>query len=104
MYKPRRLRRAASLVLVAAAVSYGDVVIVSAADPPRPLFDVRTLDGSANNARHPNWGQAGTQYARNAPAAYADGVGAMVAGPNVRTVSNRVFNDVGTNLFSERGL
>ena len=32
---------------------------------------------------------------------YADGVAAMVSGPPSRYVSNRVFNDVGQNLFSE---
>jgi hypothetical protein len=28
----------------------------------------------------------------------------MNAGPNARAISNRVFNDIGTNLFSERGV
>src|SRR6185437_7017310 len=64
----------------------------------------RSLDGHANNLRHPAWGRAGTQYLRVAPAHYADGVSAMVAGPAPRRVSNRVFNDIGQNLFSARGL
>jgi hypothetical protein len=37
---------------------------------------IRTLDGSGNNLRHPNWGKAGTDYLRVAPPRYADGVGA----------------------------
>ncbi len=65
---------------------------------------VRALDGSGNNLRHPDWGKAGTQYLRVAPANYADGIGSMVSGPSPRYVSNRVFNDVGQNLFSENGI
>jgi len=62
---------------------------------------VRTLDGSGNNPRHAGWGEAGTQYLRVAPTNYADGIGTMVSGPSPRYISNRVFNDVGQNLFSE---
>jgi Animal haem peroxidase len=65
---------------------------------------VRALDGSGNNLRHPDWGKAGTQYLRVAPANYADGIGTMVSGPSPRYVSNRVFNDAGQNLFSENGV
>ena len=61
----------------------------------------RTLDGSGNNVRHTAWGAAGTIYPRIAPPDYADGIGSMVAGPSPRYVSNRIFNDVGQNLFSE---
>jgi peroxidase len=64
----------------------------------------RSLTGAGNNLRHRAWGQAGTQYRRVAPPRYADGVSAMVAGPSPRRVSNRVFNDVGQNLFSENDL
>ena len=46
--------------------------------------DVRTLDGSGNNAVHSTWGQAGTQYLRVAPPNYADGIGRMVSGPSPR--------------------
>jgi hypothetical protein len=67
-------------------------------------FEARTLDGSRNNAGHVHWGEGGTPYLRLAAASYADKLGAMIAGPNARAVSNRVFNDTGTNLFSERGL
>src|SRR2546425_5962969 len=67
-------------------------------------FQVRTLDGSANNLGHVDWGRANTVSLRVAPANYADGVSAMVAGPPARYVSNRVFNDVGQNLFSENHL
>jgi hypothetical protein len=65
---------------------------------------VRTLDGSGNNLRHPDWGKAGTPYSRVAPSEYADGIGRMAAGPSPRYISNRIFNDVGQNLFSEGGV
>ena len=65
------------------------------------LTAVRTLDGSGNNVAHPTWGQAGTAYPRVGPANYADGVSVMQGGPSPRRISDRVFNDVGQNLFSE---
>jgi hypothetical protein len=65
---------------------------------------IRTLDGSANNVQHPDWGQVGTPYLRVARPHYADGLGKPVDGPAVRYVSNRIFNDVSQNLFSENGV
>ena len=65
---------------------------------------LRTLDGSGNNASHPTWGQAGSLYLRFGPANYADGIGPPVGRPDNRYVSNRVFNDVDQNLFSETGV
>jgi hypothetical protein len=41
-------------------------------------------------------------YARLTAPRYADGVGAMVAGPSPRYVSNRVFDSLGVDLFSAR--
>jgi hypothetical protein len=66
-------------------------------------FEARSLDGSGNNVAHPNWGRAGTPYRRVAAARYADGIASQAGGPNPRYVSNRIFNDVGQNVFSERG-
>ena len=68
------------------------------------LTSVRTLDGSGNNVAHAGWGQAGTIYPRVGPANYADGVSAMQPGPSPRRISNRVFNDLGQNLFSENAV
>jgi len=62
---------------------------------------VRTLNGSRNNLRHAGWGQANRAYRRVAPTNYADGVQEMVAGPSPRYVSNRIFNDLAQNIFSE---
>ena len=88
-----------SLVLLAGVAT---VVVASSgnADP----FSGRTLDGSGNNPNHPDWGQAGTQYLRVAPPNYANGIGQMVSGPSPRYISNRIFNDVGQNLFSENDI
>ena len=78
--------------------------VASAAATTAPL-QPRSLDGSGNNRQHDNWGPAGTQYLRVADPNYADGIGRMpLAGPPPRYVSNRIFNDVGQNLFSENGV
>ena len=84
------------LIALAAIVGAGPVSAVS--------FSPRTLDGSGNNLAHPTWGQAGTQYLRVANPNYADGISKMVSGPSPRYISNRIFNDVGQNLFSENGV
>ncbi len=87
----------ATLLLVVATVVGADSV---GADP----ISGRTLSGSDNNVAQPAWGQAGTQYRRVASPNYADGIGQMVSGPSPRYISNRIFNDVGQNLFSENGV
>ena len=83
----------AGMLLLAIFVSSG----AAATAPLQP----RSLDGSGNNQRHDDWGSAGTQYLRVAAPNYADGVSKEVSGPPTRFVSNRIFNDVGQNLFSE---
>jgi hypothetical protein len=87
--------------LAACAVLALVVALPAGAAVPTPS---RTLDGSGNNLLHPDWGKAGMPYLRVAPANYSDGIGTPVTGPNARWVSNRIFNDLGTNLFSENGL
>jgi peroxidase len=71
---------------------------------PAPAVAERSLGGAGNNPFHPTWGQSDTRYLRIAPANYADGVSQMADGPATRYLSNRVFNDVGQNLFSENGV
>jgi hypothetical protein len=68
------------------------------------LTEIRSLDGNGNNVANPKWGEVGTPYLRTAPASYADGVSSMVDGPDPRYVSNRIFNDMSQNLFSENGV
>jgi hypothetical protein len=87
---------ATALLVVATIVGTGSV----GADPTSG----RTLDGSSNNVAHSSWGQSGTQYRRVAAPNYADGIGQMVSGPSPRYISNRIFNDIGQNLFSENGV
>lgn len=64
----------------------------------------RSLDGQGNNLSQQKWGVAGTPYRRIGAPNYADGVSKMVNGPQARWVSNRIFNDLGQNLFSENGV
>jgi hypothetical protein len=74
------------------------------------LFDIvfprgiASLDGTGNNRSHPRWGTAYRSYSRVAAPSYADGMRGLVPGARPRYVSNRVFNDVGQNLFSENGV
>jgi Animal haem peroxidase len=89
-------------ITVVSALAAVVLFLPPAASPEAPLAEsVRTLNGSANNLRHPDWGRANTPYVRVGRANYADGVQKMVAGPPARYVSNRIFNDLGQNIFSE---
>ena len=96
----RDLKRSGVLALVVTIAALG----VLATPSDATTFASRTLDGSGNNARHPEWGRANTLYLRVAPTYYADGISSMAPGPSVRYVSDRVFNDVGQNIFSENGV
>ncbi len=75
-----------------------------AAGSPPVSFEVESLNGANNNLAHPGWGEAGRDYARLAPAHYADGAGQMEPGPNPRYISNRIFNSGGQDLFSPHNL
>jgi Animal haem peroxidase len=79
----------------------------AAASNPQPALsglEPRSLDGARNNSGHSDWGQTGTEFSRVAAAAYGDGVSAIADGPPARRISNRVFNDVGQNIFSENDI
>ena len=97
---------AAAALLGAGNVGGGPSGAAAGAAPATavPAFTARSLDGSGNNTAHPSWGKAGTNYARVAHASYTDGIAKMAGGPNARYVSNRIFNDVGQNLFSENNI
>src|SRR5262249_26456871 len=60
----------------------------------RALMDAgfRTIDGTGNNPNHPDWGSAGEDLLRKAPAAYADGMSAPAgaARPSARVISNTI--------------
>jgi hypothetical protein len=66
------------------------------------IWEVQSLNGINNNPFSPRAASAGTNYLRLGPTRYSDGRSAQVSGPNVRTVSNRIFNDDNVNVFSER--
>jgi hypothetical protein len=91
-------------VAVAAAASAG-TFRGSRGRPPGQAnsgpIEIQSLDGVGNNLEHPRQGAANTHYPRVARAHYADGRSQPVAGPNVRYISNRVFNDAHQNVFSE---
>jgi hypothetical protein len=89
------------IVLVAAAAS---VLVLTPLSQAADSLTFRTLDGSGNNTAHPEWGKSGRPYLRVATARYGDGVKTLVAGPNARRISNRIFNDRSQNVFSERNL
>ena len=72
--------------------------------PTVSSFLFRSIDGSGNNVFRPTWGQAGTNYLRVAPTHYANGINSIDDTVNARYVSNRVFNDLGQNLFSENDI
>ena len=55
-------------------------------------FEFRSLDGLGNNAKHQDWGAAGSAFVRLAPASYADGAHAPAGAerPSARASSNGV--------------
>jgi len=92
------------LVITVAGVLVGAAAAVATATTGTAAvaFEIQSLDGSGNNRAHPTWGKVGQPYLRVAPANYVDGRSRPVNGPNSRFISNRVFNDVNQNIFSER--
>lgn len=67
-----------------------------------PLRTVRSLDGSGNNLLNDSLGQSGNIYLRvGNDTTYAPGDQINASLPNARFVSNRIFNDLHVNLFSE---
>jgi hypothetical protein len=92
------------VALVVALVLCLGATLVSPGAGAQLSQNTQALDGRGNNQNNPDWGRAGTPYTRFAPARYADGKSQPVAGPNTRLVSNRIFNDVNQNIFSENGI
>ena len=64
-------------------------------------FEFQSLDGKGNNLSNETLGQAGNIYRRVGDANYALGDAIDNSLPNARYVSNRIFNDLHVNLFSE---
>jgi len=95
-------RRAAIRAVTLAGLA-GALALASLATGAVP-FEARTLDGSRNNQRNPDWGRSNMPYLRVTAANYADGRAQPVSGPSPRYISNRIFNDKSQNLFSENGV
>ena len=93
----KTLFAAAIALVTTAALATAGTPSAKAAVP----FPIENLDGSSNNVAHPDWGQSGRPYLRVAAARYADGRSQPVGGPNTRYLSNREFNDINQNVFSE---
>lgn len=66
------------------------------------IWEPQSLNGVNNNPFFPFAGSAGQNYIRLASPRYADGYSAPVSGPNNRYISNRIYNDLAQNIFSER--
>lgn len=56
-------------------------------------MEFRTIDGSGNSLDQPGLNAPGTAFTRIGPTRFADGVSALVDGPNPRTVSNLVVGE-----------
>src|SRR5436190_11803844 len=65
--------------------------------------DFRAIDGTGNNLTHPDWGSAGVDLLRLAPAAYADGVSAPAGAgrPSARDVSNTIADQGNADIISD---
>ena len=96
-----------SLALGFASLSV--VAIVAGASEREPPLresnvDLQSLDGRNNNRNSPHSGAADTAYSRRAPSNYSDGIAEPSEGPEPRYVSNRIFEDLAQNLFSENAV
>ena len=66
---------------------------------------VRTIDGTLNNALHPEWGAEGSELFRLTSPSFSDGISAMTGDdrPNPRLISNRLFSQP-ENIFDDNRL
>jgi hypothetical protein len=68
-----------------------------------PTVTFSAIDGSGNNLVNPDWGSAGTDLIRIAPAAYADGISAPAGAdrPGARAISNALADQTDPNNPSQ---
>ncbi|HKD99035.1 MAG TPA: peroxidase family protein [Micromonosporaceae bacterium] len=109
----RRRWRRSILVLFAGLAVVATVVVASPASaddggvsdaPILGIWEVQSLNGVDNNPFVANLGATNTRYLRIGPSHYADGRSQMVTGPDPRYISNRIYNDMSADVFSERGV
>src|SRR6185295_777107 len=99
----RKPFRSTFIALTITAVVAATIAVGTHAAEATVPFPVASLNGSGNNITNPTWGQAGTTYLRVGPVRYGNGRSTPVGdNVNVRNLSNRVFNDINQNVFSER--
>ena len=98
--RARWLGAAAALLLALGALAAGVWYALIKTDRGAAA-QFRTLSGDGNNVDHPGWGAEDKPYRRIAGVSYTDGIKKMVPLPPARYISNRVFKDVGQNIFSE---
>ena len=75
------------------------------ASPPEPAY--RSFDGKNNNAAHPLWGSASSDYLREISGAhYADGISAPAGAnrPSARAISNALVAQGDVSTADQRGL
>ena len=95
-------------LLLAASILLGTTLWNSRA--MAELIEVRTYDGSGNNLLNPDWGAAGIELLRKAPAEYPeypDDTGSMMIGDeraNPRDISNGIVTYVDGTLANDRGM
>lgn len=75
-------------------------------DRLQPSATVQSFDGTGNNLTHDDWGSAGTDLLRLAPAAYGDGISSPAGGdrPSAREISNAVADQGSADIISDRQL
>jgi heme peroxidase len=71
---------------------------------PQTSMNFRTIDGSSNNTGNPEANAANTDFARIGEAHFADGISALVDGPNPRTISNLVVGQGDAAVPNQEGL
>jgi hypothetical protein len=64
----------------------------------------RTIDGSGNNLSDRDLNATGTAFTRIGEARFADGVSALVEGPNPRTISNVVVGEGDADVANPEGV
>lgn len=64
------------------------------------------IDGTGNNVQHTDWGSAGSDFLRTAPADYTDGISTPAGAdrPSARDVSNAISDQGDDDILNNRGM
>jgi uncharacterized protein YjlB len=91
-------------VKLASSLKRGASEASETSDSPEPLLEFRTVDGSGNNLSDPDLNATGSAFARIGVAHFADGVSALVDGPNPRMISNVVVGEGDAAVANSQGV